>query len=108
MAKGAAVKARIPASRERQEPDAALSHVEGVAYRYVLRLPVPEDAGTVLRFLAEVSIPLRYLLLLPSDAQRGHRAYLGLGSQDVVDLPMRFASQGIRIERGEEMETHHR
>ena len=69
--------------------------------RYVLGLEEPRDCAVVLRVLAELSIPLGYLLLLPSgDA---HVAYVGLGLHDVADLPIRFASQGIHVERGEEM-----
>lgn len=85
------------------EPDAAFSRGSGVAYRYTLSLRDPEEAGTILRILADVAIPLLYLLLLPRDSRGGYRAYIGLASPDVLDLPVRFASRGIMIERGEEM-----
>jgi hypothetical protein len=85
------------------EPDAALARGSGVAYRYTLCLRDPEEAGTILRILADVSIPLLYLLLLPRGPRSGYRAYIGLASPDVLDLPIRFASRGIMIERGEEM-----
>jgi hypothetical protein len=85
------------------EPDAALARGSGVAYRYSLRLRDPEEAGTILRILADVAIPLLYLLLLPRAPRGGYRAYVGLASPDVLDLPVRFASRGIMIERGEEM-----
>lgn len=85
------------------EPDAVLSSGSGVAYRYTMRLRDPEEAATVLRVLAEVSIPLLYLLVLPHGPRSGYSAYLGLASPDVLDLPIRFASRGIMIERGEEM-----
>jgi len=84
------------------EPDAAFSRDRGVAYRYTLCLRDPEEAGTILRILAEVAIPLLYLLLLPRAPRSGYRAYIGLASPDVLDLPVRFASRGIMIERGEE------
>jgi len=85
------------------EPDAVLARGSRVAYRYTLCLRDPEEAGTILRILADVSIPLLYLLLLPRDPRSGYRAYIGLASPDVGDLPVRFASRGIMIERGEEM-----
>ena len=85
------------------EPDAVFSRGSGVAYRYALRLRDPEEAGTILRILADVAIPLLYLLLLPRGPRSGYRAYIGLASPDVLDLPIRFASRGIMIERGEEM-----
>jgi hypothetical protein len=85
------------------EPDAVFSRGSGVAYRYTLCLRDPEEAGTILRILAEVAIPLLYLLLLPRGSRSGYRAYIGLASPDVLDLPVRFASRGIMIERGEEM-----
>ena len=85
------------------EPDAALARGGGVAYRYTLCLRDPEEAGTILRILADVSIPLLYMLLLPRGPRSGYRAYIGLASPDVLDLPIRFASRGIMIERGEEM-----
>jgi hypothetical protein len=85
------------------EPDAVLARGSGVAYRYTLCLRDPEEAGTILRILADVSIPLLYLLLLPRGSRSGYRAYIGLASPDVLDLPIRFASRGIMIERGEEM-----
>ena len=85
------------------EPDAALARGSGVAYRYTLRLRDPGEAVAILRILAEVSIPLLYLLLLPLGPRGGYKAYIGLASPDVLDLPIRFASRGILIERGEEM-----
>lgn len=85
------------------EPDAVFSRGSDVAYRYTLRLRDPEEAGTILRILADVAIPLLYLLLLPRGPRSGYRAYIGLASPDVLDLPIRFASRGIMIERGEEM-----
>ncbi len=85
------------------EPDAVFSRGSGVAYRYTLCLRDPEEAGTILRILADVAIPLLYLLLLPRAPRSGCMAYIGLASPDVLDLPIRFASRGIMIERGEEM-----
>jgi len=84
------------------EPDAGLFRGGGVAYRYVLGLREPAETGTILRILEEVSIPLRYLLLLTGGSRSGYTAYLGLASSDVLDLPIRFASHGILVERGEE------
>jgi hypothetical protein len=85
------------------EPDSFLVRGSGVAYRYTLALRDPEEAGTILRILSDVSIPLLYLLLLPRGPGSGYRAYIGLASSDVLDLPIRFASRGILIDRGEEM-----
>lgn len=76
---------------------------KGVAYRYTLRLRNSGEAETILRILADVSIPLRYLLLLSRAPRNGYKAYIGLASPDVLDLPVRFASRGIMIEHGEEM-----
>ena len=90
------------------EPDAVFSRGSGVAYRYTIRLRNPEEAATVLRILADVAIPLLYLLLLPRGPRSGYRAYVGLASPDVLDLPVRFASRGIMIERGEEMADRRR
>lgn len=90
------------------EPDAVLARDSGVAYRYTLSLRDPEEAGTILRILTEVSIPLLYLLLLPRGPRSEYRAYIGLASPDVLDLPIRFASRGIMIERGEEMGDNRR
>lgn len=96
--------ARTPGRQEDGgEPDAELARGSGVAYRYTLSLRDPEEAGTILRILSEVSIPLLYLLLLPRDSRSGYRAYIGLASPDVLDLPVRFASRGVMIERGEEV-----
>ena len=96
--------ARTAGRRERgAEPDAIFSCGSGVAYRYMIRLRDPEEAITVLRIIADVAIPLLYLLLLPRGPRSGYRAYVGLASPDVLDLPVRFASRGIMIERGEEM-----
>lgn len=85
------------------EPDAILARGSEVAYRYMLSLQEPEEMGMILRILSDVSIPLLYLLLLPRGPRIGYRAYIGLASPDVLDLPVRFASRGIMIERGEEM-----
>jgi hypothetical protein len=90
------------------EPDAVFARGSGVAYRYKLCLRDPEEAGTILRILADVAIPLLYLLLLPRAPRSGYRAYIGLASPDVLDLPVRFASRGILIERGEEMDDRRR
>ena len=56
------------------EPDAVFSRGSGVAYRYTLCLREPEEAGTILRILADVAIPLLYLLLLPRGPRSGYRA----------------------------------
>jgi hypothetical protein len=102
---GADVRSGRTAGRQENggEPDAVLARGRGVAYRYTLCLRDPEEAGTILRILADVSIPLLYLLLLPRGPRGGYKAYIGLASPDVLDLPIRFASRGIMIERGEEM-----
>lgn len=100
MSRSAATRARSGAGR--REPDHALTRRRGVAYRYVLGLREPQDAAAVLALLSEAAIPLRYLLLLPSDSSVLHAAYVGLGSAAVADLPIRLACRGIRVERGEE------
>lgn len=88
---------------DNEEPDAVFARGSGVAYRYTIRLRDPEESGTILRILADVAIPLRYMLLLSCAPGSGYRAYVGLSSSDVLDLPVRFASSGILIERGEEL-----
>lgn len=104
MAKAARNTRKAPDRRERRDPDHDLARRVGVADRYVLRLREARDAAVVLRVLAEVSIPLGYLVLLPSGAGEPLVAYVGLGQHDVADLPIRFASQGVHVERGEELE----
>jgi hypothetical protein len=86
-----------------REPDAELARLPTVASRYVLHLRDREDPATVLRVLDELAIPLGYLLLLPSGAVGDLVAYVGLGAHDVADLAIRFASQGLHLERGEEL-----
>ncbi len=95
---------KAPARRGRRDPDHHLARRVGVANRYVLRLGEPRDVAIVLRVIADVSIPLGYLLLLPSGSHGQPVAYVGLGVHDVAELPVRFASQGIQVERGEELE----
>jgi hypothetical protein len=102
MGKVAARKPRMRSRATRREPDDVLTRRAGVAYRYVLRLRDPNDAATVLAVLSDAAIPLSYLLLLPSGSEDWHAAYVGLGSAAVADLPVRLASRGIRVERGEE------
>jgi hypothetical protein len=91
-------------SREWREPDEHLARGRGVAYRYVLRLAQPDDVAIVVRVLADVAIPLRYLLLMPSASRDEYAAYVGLARADVLDLPVRLAWHGVRIARGEELE----
>lgn len=98
--------ARVTGERQgrpdRREPDAGLARLADVASRYVLHLRDRGEPDTVLRVLEELAIPLGYLLLLPAgDGQL--LAYVGLGAHDVADLPIRFASQGLHLERGEEL-----
>lgn len=105
MARAAGRARKGPDRREGGEPDRELACRAGVANRYVLRLREPRDVTIVLRVLADVSISLGYLLLLPSDGPDRTVAYVGLGPHDVADLPIRFASQGLQVERGEELES---
>ncbi|HET8733627.1 MAG TPA: hypothetical protein VFM45_07645 [Anaeromyxobacteraceae bacterium] len=100
MAKAAGQRAEQPI---RREPDAALTRRADVASRYVLQLRDRGDPATVLRVLEELAIPLAYLLLLPAGHANHLAAYVGLGRHDVADLPIRFASQGLHLERGEEL-----
>lgn len=104
MARTAIDVRKTPQRRERREPDQALARRAGVASRYVLGLEDPRDAAGVLGVLAELSIPLGYLLLLPSASARSYCAYVGLGRHDVADLAIRFAAQGVHVARGEELE----
>lgn len=105
MKKPVATAREVSRRRECREPDHDLARRGGVAHRYVLRLREPRDPAIVLRVLAEVAIPLGYLLLLPSRSPDQLAAYVGLGAHDVMDLPIRFASQGLHVERGEELES---
>jgi hypothetical protein len=105
MARAAGHTRTAPKRRDKRDPDHDLARRGGVADRYVLRLQEPRDSAIVLRVLADLAIPLGYLLLLPSSSRDQHFAYVGLGLHDVADLPIRFASQGIHVERGEEMES---
>lgn len=92
----------MTARKKHAEPDDALAVLDGVSYRYSLSLADAEAAGHLLRLVEEAAIPLRYLLLVPGGADGGYGAFLGLGSPDVHDLPLRLAAIGIQIERGEE------
>jgi hypothetical protein len=85
----------------RREPDAGLARRGEVASRYVLHHRA--EPATVLRVLDELAIPLGYLLLVPSGDAGQLTAYVGLEAHDVADLPIRFASQGLHLERGEEL-----
>lgn len=85
------------------EPDAHLMVQDGVAYRYYLSFGEPELMAGILRILNEVSIPMEYFLLFSGKSGKTCKAYLGLGSSDVLDLPFRFAALGIEIHRGEEV-----
>lgn len=89
---------------DRREPDAELTRRGEAASRYVLHLRDRGDPAAVLRVLEELAIPLAYLLLVPSPAHGQLVAYVGLGPHDVADLPIRFASQGLQLERGEELQ----
>ncbi len=94
-----------PSGSRKSEPDAFLMLQPGVAYRYHLLLAEPEVTADVLRILKELSISLRYLLLLPDGSGECYEAYVGLGSPDVLDLPFRFAAAGVQTRRGEEIRT---
>lgn len=92
-----------PAGGRPPEPDAYLMAQDGVAYRYQLSFREPELSAGIMRILKEVSIPMEYLLLVPGKSGKTCKAYLGLGSSDVLDLPFRFAVLGIEVRRGEEI-----
>ncbi len=100
MAKAAGERTAQPI---RREPDAELTRRADVVSRYVLQLRDRGDPATILRVLEELAIPLSYLLLLPAGHGDHLAAYVGLGRHDVADLPIRFASQGLHLERGEEL-----
>jgi hypothetical protein len=96
------------AGKRPPEPDAHLMIQNGVAYRYLLSFGEPELIAGILRILKEVSISMEYLLLFPGKSGKTCKAYLGLASSDVGDLPFRFAAIGIGIHRGEEVgEVNH-
>lgn len=93
---------RTRAAIPREEPDFQLASRDGsVAYRYVLEVGERKDVGEILKLLDNMSVPFRYLLLVPGKKGSGILAYLGLGSYEVNDLPFRLAAAGIRIRRGE-------
>ena len=103
MPKVAAARARTGATPEGREPDHALSRRPGVAYRLALRLRDPADVAAIQAVLAESTISLGYLLLLPSSSGAPHAAYVGLGTAEVADLAIRLAARGVLVERGEEL-----
>jgi hypothetical protein len=68
-----------------------------------MTLGEPGDAHGIFKIADELGAVVRYLLLVREGAQRRYRAYLGLGSSDCFDLPVRLAARGIQIERGEQL-----
>jgi hypothetical protein len=85
------------------DPDAFLARSPEVQYRYKLLLTDPRDAGDIFQFLEELRVSLCYMLVVPSLSRQQYRTYIGLGSTDLQDLPLRMAARGIQIERGEAM-----
>ncbi len=85
------------------DPDAALARVPGVQYRYTMTLREPGDAHGIFKIADELGAIVRYLVLVRDGAQHRYRAYLGLGSSDCFDLPLRLAARGIQVERGEQI-----
>jgi hypothetical protein len=94
---------RRSSRRVPSKPDAALARAPGVEYRYTLTLSNPNDARGIFQLVAEMGTAVRYLLLVQDGARQQYRAYLGLGSADLFDLPLRMAARGIQIERGEQI-----
>jgi hypothetical protein len=94
---------RRSSRRVPSEPDAALARAPGVEYRYTLTLSNPDDAHGIFRIAGEVGTVVRYLLLVQDGAAHRYRAYLGLGSAELFDLPLRLAACGVQIERGEQV-----
>lgn len=70
-------------------------------YRYTFLLSSARQVGDVARILEEVCGGMRYLLLAQDGAPGKYRAYLGLASADIYELPLRLAAEGIHIEQGE-------
>jgi hypothetical protein len=91
------------AKRSRSDPDASLSRAPGVQYRYSLSLSSPSDARGIFQLVDELGAAVRYLVLVQDGAPKRYRAYLGLGSSDLFDLPLRLAARGIHIDHGEQM-----
>ncbi len=89
--------------KPRRDPDAALASAPGVRYRYTLTLAQPGDARGIFQIADELGALVRYLVLVQEGAHHRYRAYLGLGSADCFDLPLRLAARGIAIERGEQI-----
>lgn len=96
---------RRSSRRVRSEPDAALARAPGVEYRYALTLSNPNDALGIFQLVAEMGTAVRYLLLVQDGARQRYRAYLGLGSADLFDLPLRMAARGLQLERGEQIKA---
>lgn len=94
---------RRPNRRMPSKPDAALARGPGVEYRYTLTLSNPNDARGIFQLASEMGTAVRYLLLVQEGEHGQYRAYLGLGSADLYDLPLRLAARGIQIERGEQI-----
>jgi hypothetical protein len=96
----------IPGARRRKKargaPDAALARAPGVEYRYTLAVVQPSEARGIFQIADELGAVVRYLLLVNDTPHHRYRAYLGLGSSDCFDLPLRLAARGIHIERGEQ------
>jgi hypothetical protein len=92
---------RRPVRKARPEPDASLARASGVRYRYTLSLSDPSEARGIFQIAAELGTTVRYLLIV-HQAEQSYRAYLGLASADLFDLPLRLAARGIQIEHGEQ------
>ncbi len=86
-----------------RDVDALLASAPGVKYRYALSLDHPRDVSRILQVLEELDGHLSYMLLVHHGAPRRYRAYIGLGSADLFDFPVRMAAHGIRLEGGEEV-----
>lgn len=85
------------------DPDRFLAASQGVAYRYRLAFSDAGAASDILRVVREFALPMEYLLLVPAGQEGVFRAYLGLRSAEVADLPLRLAALGVRVDRGEEV-----
>jgi hypothetical protein len=76
-----------------------------VQYRYALTLSDPHDARGIFPVVAELGAAVRYLIIVADGEAQRYRAYLGLSTPDLFDLPLRLAARGIQIDHGEQVST---
>jgi hypothetical protein len=94
---------RRAARKGRPAPDASLARAPWVQYRYALTLSDPHDARGIFPIVSELGAAVRYLIIVADGEQQRYRAYLGLSTPDLFDLPLRLAARGIQIDHGEQI-----